>query len=180
MLTGNLVNCSFLAREAGVSANTAQRFLSYLELSYQTLMLQPWYKNPLKRLNKTPKLHFLDPGIQRVILKKKGEPTGNEYESAIVAEIFKQAKSATLPAEFYHLRTLDGREIDLLIELENGYIAIEIKMSSNISATDARHLKGLDGFLDKPLMQAFILSNDMTVKQLMPGITALPAAMFLT
>ncbi|MFH1000138.1 MAG: AAA family ATPase, partial [Bacteroidota bacterium] len=57
LLTGQLVNYSQLAREAGISSNTAQRFLNYLELSYQTILLKPWYKNELKRLNKSVKLH---------------------------------------------------------------------------------------------------------------------------
>jgi hypothetical protein len=47
------------------------------------------------------------------------------------------------------LRTVDGREVDLLIETEKGYYAIEIKMSSRVSDVDARHLKGLGSILDK-------------------------------
>ena len=35
-------------------------------------------------------------------------------------------------------RQVDGREVDLLIETEKGYIAIEIKMSGRIERTDAR------------------------------------------
>lgn len=179
LLTGNLVNYSQLAKEADVSSNTARRFLTYMELSYQTIMLQPWHKNNFKRLHKSPKLHYLDPGIQRSILRKQGALSGNEFESAVVAEIYKQIKTVDLSCEMYHLRTFDGRETDLLLELENGYIAIEIKMTSSARKTDARHLSGLEEFLDKPLIQSFVLSNDMGIKQLAPGITAMPAAMFL-
>jgi predicted AAA+ superfamily ATPase len=142
--------------------------------------LQPWQRNPLKRLSKNPKLHFLDPGIQQAVLRKQGELSGHEYESAIVAEIYKQFMQSAIPGELYHLRTSDGREIDLLIELEEGYIAIEIKYTRNAGSIDARHLSGLDQILDKPVIHSFILSNDMNVKQLTSGITAIPAAMFLT
>ncbi len=180
MLTGCILNFSQLAKEANVSSNTAQRFLNYLELSYQTILIKPWHKNNLKRLNKTAKLHYLDPGIQRTILKKQGQLTGNEFESAIVAEIYKQIKCINIETELYHLRTFDGREIDLLIEMENGYIAIEIKMTSNANIYDAKHIKGLEDILDKPLLHSFIISNDMSIKTFLPKITALPAAMFLT
>jgi predicted AAA+ superfamily ATPase len=105
---------------------------------------------------------------------------GNEYESAIVAEIFKQSKQMLFPGEFYHLRTSDGREVDLLIELEDGYIAIEIKMTGKVNSTDTRHLSGLEEILDKPLLQSFVLSNDMSVTWLPPKILAMPAAMFLS
>jgi predicted AAA+ superfamily ATPase len=180
LLTGQLVNYSQLAKEAGITANTARRFLSYLEISYQTLLLKPWHKNKLKRLSKSFKLHYLDPGIQRAILRKQGTMNGNEYESAIVAEIYKQLKQMMFPGEFYHLRTSDGREVDLLIELEDGYIAIEIKMTGKVNSTDTRHLSGLEEILDKPLLQSFVLSNDMSVTWLPPKILAMPAAMFLS
>jgi len=44
---------------------------------------------------------------------------------------------------------------------------------------DARHLRGLGEFLDKPLLHSFILSNDPETKSLAPGITAIHAAYFL-
>jgi len=180
LLTGELINYSDLAREAGITAATAQRFISYLDMSYQTIQLQPWTRNKVKRLTKSAKLHYLDPGVQRAIIGKRGGMSGNEFESAVVAEIFKQARNLNSPVSFYHLRTVDGREIDILIETEKGYIAIEIKMSGRIERTDARHLDGLSGILDKPLLMSFILSNDNSIKLLEEGILALPAAMFLT
>lgn len=180
LLTGSLVNFSQLAREADIAANTARRFLNYLEISYQVILLQPWAKNNLKRLTKTPKLHYLDPGIQRGILRKQGELAGNEFESAVIAEIYKQTRFPGFTGNLYHLKTADGREIDLLIELEHGYIAVEIKMAHRIRREDARHLNGLETLLDKPLLHSFVLSNDMEVKKLSENITAMPAAMFLT
>jgi predicted AAA+ superfamily ATPase len=178
--TGKLLNYSLLAKEAGISPVTAQKFVQYMELSYQTLLLQPWQRNPRKRLVKTPKLHYLDIGILNAILQKRGELNGPEYESAIIAEIYKQTKNISVPMSLYHLRTQDGREIDLLLEFENHFIAIEIKKSSNINHTDASHLKGLEEILDKPLQKSFVLSNDKNVKKLGENIIAMPAAMFLT
>jgi hypothetical protein len=180
LLTGELVNYSDLAKEAGVTAGTAQKFINYLDMSYQTIILQPWTKNKIKRLTKSPKLHYLDPGVQKAIIQKRGDVAGNEFESAIVAEIYKQARNLNFPVFFYHLRTVDGRETDLLMETEKGYIAIEIKLSGSIDKTDARHLIGLESLLDKPLIRSFVLSNDLKVKYLSDKILALPAAMFLS
>jgi len=180
LLTGNQLNYTMLAKECGVTSNTAQRFLSYLEMSYQVILIKPWHKNDLKRLTKSPKLHYLDPGIQKAIIKKQGMVSGNEFESAMVAEIYKQIQSLSLNIGIFHLRTSDGKEIDLLLELEKGYIAIEIKMSSHVNSSDARHLKGLEDILDKPLLQSFVVSNDKQIKMLGKNIHALPAALFLT
>jgi uncharacterized protein len=180
LLTGTIVNHSGLAREADVSSSTARRYMQYLELSDQIIMLQPWTRNKLKRLRQSPKLHFLDSGIHRAILQKQGMMSGNEFESAVSAEIYKQVKTGNLNARLHYLRTSDGREVDMLVETENGYIAIEIKMTRNVSRTDARHLTGLDDILDKPLIHSFVLSNDPQIKSPGENITAMPAAMFLT
>jgi len=178
--TAQLTNYSQIAVEAGVSSKTVQRFLEYMSISYQTLVLQPWCRNPKKRLVKSPKVHYLDVGVMRAILQKKDELNGNEFESAIVAEIFKQVKSIDAMVSFYHLRTLDGREIDLLIETEHGYIAIEIKKSETVRSVDAKHLKGLDDILDKPILHRFVISNDLSTKDFEDGILALSAVQFLT
>ncbi len=179
-LTSQLINYSYLGKEAGVSSKTARRFLEYLDISYQTFSLPPWHKNKLKRLVKTPKLHYLDPGIQRAILKKRGEMSGNEFESAIAAEIYKQLKTMDFKGSLYHLRTHDGKEVDILLEMENGYIPIEIKMTTNVTRKEARHLFDLDEILDKPVIKGFVLSNDHDIKTFGNNIIAMPAAMFLS
>lgn len=180
LLTGNLVNFSMLGKEAGVSANTARRFLQYLELSYQAFFLQPWYANNLKRLVKTPKLHYLDPGVQKAIIQKTGGLNGNEFESAVISEIYKQARVIGFNGSFYHLRTQDGAEVDLIIETEKGFIAIEVKMADNITKSDVRHLNSVKTILTKPVIKSIILSNDKTIKHFNDDIIALPAAMFLS
>ena len=178
-LTGQLLNVSGLARLAGVAPQTARRFISYLEISYQIVLLRPWFRNLGKRLSKAPKVHFLDPGVQRAILSRRGEVTGAEFESAVVAEIYKQLKNSRLDVELYHLRTADGREIDLLLETAEGFVPVEVKMTGTVSATDARHLRDLDEILDRPVLHSLVLSNDSRIQELEPGITALPVGWFL-
>ena len=173
-LTGALLNMNELAQLAGVTSKTVKRFISYLEISYQVILLQPWFRNLNKRLSKAPKVHFLDPGIQRALINRRGQPTGHEFESAIIAEIYKQIQNSRLPIDCYHLRTADGREVDLLLETENGFVPIEIKMAERISFTDARHLRKLDEILDKPILQGLVLSNDPRIHDLGNGIVALP------
>jgi predicted AAA+ superfamily ATPase len=47
----------------GVGHVTSQRYTDVLAHLYLVRTLQPWYTNELKRLIKTPKLHFLDSGL---------------------------------------------------------------------------------------------------------------------
>jgi predicted AAA+ superfamily ATPase len=132
------------------------------------------------KMDDLPPSFIMDPGIQREIIQKTGIMSGNEYESAVVAEIYKQARNLNYPVSFYHLRTVDGRESDLLLETNKGYIAIEIKMSDRIARSDSRHIRGLETILDKPVLQSFLLSNDNSIMKPDDKIIALPAATFLT
>ena len=178
-LTGQTINYSDLARAAGISPKTAKRFIHYLAISYQVIELVPWFRNKMKRLSKSAKLHFLDPGVQKAIIQRQGSPTGHEYESAVVAEMAKQILTNRLPAQMFHLRTNDGREIDCLVELESGFLAFEIKQTLRASFQDARHLRQLESLLDKPLIHSFVLSQDPEIKPFSDRITAVPVAWLL-
>ena len=105
--------------------------------------------------------------------------TGAEFESAIVAEIFKQIKNSRLPIECYHLRTVDGREVDLILETEDWFVPIEIKWTDRIASTDAKHLRNLEDILDRPVLHSFIISNDPGIRNVDKKTTALPASWFL-
>ena len=177
--TGTVLNSSAMAQHIGVSSKTVQRYIRYLELSYQALILPAWSRNENKRLVKSPKIHFLDYGVLQAVIQKRGAPTGFEFESLVAAEMYKQARNVFADAQFFYLRTIDGLEVDLLVELAEGYFAFEIKSVERVSSMDARHLRVLEGFLDKPLLHSFVLSNDPETKSFSPNITAVHAAYFL-
>ena len=61
--SGQLVNFSKFGASINVSHNTAQRYIALLEQVFLVSTLQPWYTNALKRIVKTPKMHFLDLGL---------------------------------------------------------------------------------------------------------------------
>lgn len=177
--TGQIINNSSIATDIGVSVNTVQRYIEYLNVSYQTLLLPAWTRNRGKRLVKAPKLHYLDFGVVQAVLNKRGGMTGNEFESFVISELYKQTKNILKQASFYHLRTHDGKEVDLLVEIPEGYYAFEIKMAEHVKSTDARHLRNLEEILDKPLLHSFLLSNDTETKQISDTITAVNVTMFL-
>ena len=71
-------------------------------------------------------------------------------------------------------------EFDILIETEQGYIAIEIKMSETVRSVDAKHMVGLDEILDKHVLHRFVISNDLSARDLNDDIMAISALQFLT
>ncbi len=177
--TAQTVNVSSLATQIGMSSKTVMRYMEYLDLSFQTIALQAWERNAGKRLAKAPKIHYVDNGVLQAVLQKRGGMTGAEFESLVVSEIYKQTKNMQAAASFYHLRTHDGKEVDLLVELPEGYFAFEIKMAEHVTKSDARHLHDLQQILDKPLLHSFVLSNDNETKIFGDNVTAVNAVMFL-
>ncbi len=177
--TGQIVNITDMADQVSVSTKTVQRYLRYLDLSYQTLLLPAWYKNVEKRLVKSPKIHCLDFGVVQALLHKRGGMTGSEYESSVISEIYRQTKNIFADCTFYYLRSQDGAEVDLLVEVASGYYAFEIKHSYHVSRTDARHLFKLKDILDKPLIEAFVLSEDHVTQNFTDNIHSVNSALFL-
>lgn len=177
--TASLVNAAAIANQLGLTSKTIQRYLRYFELSYQAIVLPAWSKNPGKRLTKMPKIHYMDNGVVQAVLQKKGGITGGEFESLVIAEIHKQIATISAQVQTYHLRTYDGKEVDLLIEMPDYYLAFEIKKADRITAHDARNLMGLEELLNKPLKKAFLLSNDRDTKVFNDKIIAISTTMFL-
>ncbi|RJR26020.1 MAG: ATP-binding protein [Desulfobacteraceae bacterium] len=131
-----LLNYSDLARDSGISVDTAKRYLEYLRVSYQAILLQPYHKNLTSSVIKTPKLYWADIGVLRQLVGLKGDPTGQIYETMVVAEIFKWIRTSGLEADVYFYRTRSGMEIDLLIETPAGLFGIEIKSRASVAGKD--------------------------------------------
>lgn len=177
--TASLLNASDIANRLGINSKTVLRYIQYFEISYQALILQAWALNPNKRLSKMPKIHYLDQGIVQAVIQKQGGLTGNEFESMIVAEIYKQIKTINAQVLLSHLRTHDGKEVDLLIEFPDFFYAVEIKMTQKVNKSDAKHLSGLEEILNKPVKKAFLLSNDPQTQTFDDKTIALHVGMFL-
>ena len=52
-----------LGRSVGLDHKTADHYVRVLEQLYLIQRVQPWFRNELPRLVKTPKLHFIDAGL---------------------------------------------------------------------------------------------------------------------
>ena len=137
---GQLLNLSNLAADAGVNANTARAWISILEASYIVYLLQPHHQNFNKRLIKTPKLYFCDPGLAIYLLAIRDAAQLNAhaqrgalFETFIVGELLKARYNQGLPAELYFWRDRSGHEIDLLVQRGDGLQPIEIKSGQTLN-----------------------------------------------
>lgn len=151
-MTGNLLNVASLARDVGISAPTADRWLSILVASNIVYLLQPYSNNIAKRAIKTPKLYFLDTGLAAYLTRwntpdvlKNGAMAGAFFESFVVAEIIKSYyNNGILEPPIYFYRDKDMHEIDLVIEDGGTLYPIEIKKHADPSSKDIESFALLD------------------------------------
>lgn len=142
--SAQLLNYSELARDASVSVDTARRYLEYLKLSYQVILLQPYYRNITTSVIKTPKLFWLDVGIMRQLSGYRGNlPTGEIYETMVVGELIKWMKTFERNGEIYFYRTRSGLEIDIILQTTQGIIGMEVKARDKVFTQDIKALKEL-------------------------------------
>lgn len=144
---GQLLNLSSLANDCGISPNTAKAWLSVLEASYIVYLLRPHHKNFNKRLVKTPKLYFLDPGLAAKLLRIENKEQianhayrGALFETWVISEILKKRYNAGQSANLYFWRDRTGNEIDVLVDQGEDLIPVEIKSGRTITQS---YFKGL-------------------------------------
>ena len=87
--TASLLSVSEVARDAGLAVNTVKRYIHLLSMTFQCVLLAPYYENVGKRLIKSPKIYFTDPGVIRVILGERSVNEGAWYESWVFSELLK-------------------------------------------------------------------------------------------
>ena len=103
--SGGLLSYSEIARDASISVDTARRYLEYLNISYQVILLRPYYKNITSSVIKTPKVYWLDTGLLRQIIGFKDGVTGQIYETMVVSEILKWVRTSQRDCGVYFYRT---------------------------------------------------------------------------
>jgi hypothetical protein len=92
--SAQLFQISDVARDIGISVNTAKAWLGVLEATYQVIILRPYFANINKRLVKTPKIYFTDVGTLCYLTGHKdvehlisGPMAGAVVETFIFSEI---------------------------------------------------------------------------------------------
>jgi uncharacterized protein len=142
--TANLISYTELAKDAGIGIETARRYHEYLRISYQTFLLQPYYKNLTSSLVKTPKLYWSDNGLLRHLSGFGFEiDNGQLYENYVASEFMKLIRTSRLDARLYFYRTRSGMEIDFVLETKNGIITVEVKNRDAVSISDFGKIKRL-------------------------------------
>ena len=165
---GSLFNASELGAEVGVSSKTISHWISVLQASYLITLLPPYYENIPKRLVKSPKLYFNDPGLACYLLDietpqqlDRDKMRGAIFENMIVMEAIKHRYNMGLEGGVFFYRDSNQNEVDILIKQEGELTAIEVKSSMTYSSSFEKTLTQIEGWIKTPISKkAIVYSGD--------------------
>lgn len=172
--------------------------LPYVELLSQLRILDPveaWQPtlNHLRNAQQSPKHHLADPALSArlvrlgatglirgegpdVMIPRDGTYLGGLFEALATLSVRPLAQSCD--GRIYHLRTENGRhEVDLIIETDNGVLAIEVKLGGSVGDSDVKHLLWLKETLGSTLIDAVVVNTGPFAYRREDGIAVIPLAL---
>ncbi|MCL4561440.1 MAG: ATP-binding protein [Chloroflexi bacterium] len=179
--SAQLLNLSELARDVGVSVNTAKAWISILEASFQIFILRPYFANIGKRLIKSPKVYFVDTGLLCYLVGLRdiehaaaGPMGGAIFENLIVSDLYKiYLHRGEVPA-LYFWRTASGAEVDLVIDLQHELIPLEIKLSETARPEMAKELIGFQHVFKEKARPGYVIYPGKMLLPLGQRVATLP------
>jgi predicted AAA+ superfamily ATPase len=177
---GGILNLNSLAADCGISHNTARAWISALETSGLIFLLKPYFNNFGKRLIKSPKLYFTDPGLACRLLGIKtvqqlfiNPLRGSLFEGFVISELFKNRLNRGLSPDMWFWRDNSGTEIDCILEDGQKLIALELKSGKTFNedmAGGLLHWQKISSGKERNLLLVYAGSQKGTFK----GIKLLP------
>lgn len=169
--SGQLTNFSQVGGQLGIDDKTTRKYTGILEQLFLVHRVPPWFRNRLKRLIKTPKLHFLDSGLLAAMLGLTAEQIAKErslfgalLETFVFSEITKQSAWFDDTYTLYHYRDKDQDEVDIVVENERGaVVGIEVKASATVHASDFKGIRKLLEICGNDLRLGVVLYDGTTV-----------------
>lgn len=172
---------------------TRTTILSYREMLTRILLLDPlpaWAhaRSPLPQVIKAAKHHLVDPALAAALIgvnaKSLLSGKASKIEDRTLAEaLFESLVTLSVRvlaqhagAKVYHLRTFGSeQEVDLIVEKPDGSIlAIDTKLSTQVTDKDAHHLVWLDKELGARVLDRVIINTGDYAYRRPDGIAVVP------
>jgi len=178
--SGQLLNQTDVGRDAGLSQPTAHRYINLLEATCLFERLPAFARNRTKRLVKSPKLFFLDPGLAAFLAGhhtaenlRSSREAGGLFETLVFLHLRVLSHLSTPNLRLSYWRTTTGREVDFVIEQGRALVAVEVKLTDAPHYGDAENLRL---FLEEypETTAAFLIHAGHEVEQFGEKIMAVP------
>ena len=178
--SGHQMNMSSVARALGVSVPTVKDYLDIIHQTFLWRNLEPYTRNPLKKVQKANKGFFRDQGLLHYFLKINDldqlliHPVADfSFESYVIEEIIRglQTTMAT-QLSFSYYRTIDKSEVDFVVESSSAVLPFEVKLNSVVNR---KSLRGLELFMkDLNCAYGIVINRGKRVELLTDKIVQIP------
>ena len=149
--TGEQLNYTALALDAGVTVPTSKAWLSILVSSGLVYLLEPYLSSELKRLTHIPKIIFMDTGLACFLAGwesakelQLSSNAGHYLETFIVSEIIKSYNARGIKPNISYYRDKEKNEIDLILYKNNTLYPFEIKKTASPNKTMIKNFEKLN------------------------------------
>lgn len=179
---GQLFNASQLGGQLSLDTRTLEKYLGALEKMFLIQRLPAWGRNEVGRLIKTPKLHFLDAGLQATLtqltsdlLLTHRERWGATLETWVHGELRKALALSADPWHLAHYRDKDQVEVDFVLESPlRQLIGVEVKASATVQTQDFKGLRRLRDQTGNDFLTGIVLYDGTQALPFGPGLWAVP------
>ncbi len=147
--SGKFMDVSAIGSGLSITRPTVETYINSLEALHVVERLRPWKRTDYARVGRRSKLFMTDSGLMSSILgwnrdqvHMDADRSGKLIETFMFNEIAAQTDACAGKYGLFHYRDRGKREIDFLIEREDGaLLGIEIKAGSAIGTNDFRNLR---------------------------------------
>ena len=182
--TGQILSYTNLARDVGISPNTAKKWISVLQASGQIYLLEPYHRNIGKRLIKSPKLYMCDTGLASFLMGfenwdavARNPFIGALWETHVIMQVVKYFYASGKNVPLWFWRTVQGEEVDLLIEKGRRFIAVECKYTESACKGESKGFKALEKEYGKDSLTAgYIASRTPRPYPVSASVQAVPGS----
>lgn len=161
---GSIFNASEIAAQLGIDSKTITSWLSVLQASYLVTLLPPYFENISKRLVKSPKLYFNDPGLASFLLDiesprqlERDKMRGAIFENYVVMEVIKHRYNRGLLNGVYFYRDSNQNEVDILLKEEGEITAIEVKSSMTYHTSFENTISKIPEWINIPVKNRMVV-----------------------
>ena len=181
-LSGQLMNLNQIGGQVNMNGKTVDKYLGILEKLFLVRRLPAWSRNELSRLIKTPKIHFLDAGLQSTLTRLTPELAvtqrtrfGATLETWVFGELLKLLSITPESWFLSHYRDKDQVEVDFVLESPlREIIGIEVKAAASVQPSDFKGLRRLREIVGPQFVTGIVLYDGTSALPFGDGLWAIP------
>ena len=180
--SGQLSNYTQLGGKIGLDHKSVARYIGVLENMFLLARVSTFALNRLKRVVKTPKIHFIDSGLLATLMdltpdnaRENRDRFGSVLETFVYGELLKHVSTGEGDYELFYYRDHDKLEVDFVIENAAGdVIGIEVKSKATVKTDDLRGLRRFSEAVGPGFKKGIVLYDGTETVPLSEHIRAVP------